>query len=180
MLKIFLDMDGVISNFNEAVRRRFKVEWHPQEWGVDHNLFGMTSEQFWKELDQNFWIHMPKFDWSDELVDYLEPYKPCILTSPPAGKIPNGSCTGKEKWICKNYPQFHMEQRFLIGPAKRYVVQPGAVLIDDNANNCHEWIVGGGAAILFPQPWNINQFLMDDRMTYVKMVLRAIIQEMKL
>ena len=57
---------------------------------------------------------------------------------------------------------------FLIGPPKWICARPDQLLIDDNDTNIDNFRDRGGHGILFPQPWNRNHGLVEDRMGYLR------------
>lgn len=150
--KLFIDMDGVLVDFNGGVAKEFGVDLSKNyNWHFDYKeLFGLTRDEFWHSIERDeFWANLEPLPWAHEMLKMLEPYEPCILTTP-------AMCTasGKQRWI-KNYlPRYWNTGRYLIGPAKAYCASPGAVLIDDKEQNVLDFREAGGQAVLFPAMWN--------------------------
>ena len=96
--KIFLDMDGVIVDFMEAVYKLFKLtdfrEW--EKMGKDKYVeINKTGEKWWSEMN---WLSDGKKLWN-----YLKDSDVTILSAGPRDKISNAiSVEGKRNWLNKN------------------------------------------------------------------------------
>jgi 5'(3')-deoxyribonucleotidase len=150
--QIFLDMDGVLVDFDGGVRREFNCDWwYPTEWSIPYRELGFSREEFWQELDYpEFWEHLPWTEDGKEILSILVPYKPCILSH---SRLPN-AFMGKWKWLQREIPDVILEERVLMGWGKVNVAHPNAILIDDSDHIIEEWERRGGLGILYPRPWN--------------------------
>jgi 5'(3')-deoxyribonucleotidase len=158
--QIFIDMDGVFVDFLGGCLEWFGVkdktiekDWPEREWGDEKilkQIFGVNGNIFWGSIATNqFWANL---DWQSdgrEFIDFISPHKPVILTSPSYK-----AATGKQMWIKKNLPEYYKDNRYLIGPAKKYVARAGAILIDDCEKNITDWKERFGLGILYPRYWN--------------------------
>jgi len=155
--QVFLDLDGVIVDFLPNAYRRaglaFDYKKH-HDWEIDLSCFPGTEGQFWDALTPDFWEGLPFTDEAPELLRFLKPYKPTILTAPT-----RNSGTAKLNWIRKNLPEYYHGKRYLIGPGKAVCARAGAILIDDKEETCNLWNEAGGTAILVPRPWNSRRDL---------------------
>lgn len=157
--RIFLDMDGVIVDFDGEVNRRFGRVSNPHEWEYLYEQdFGMTAKEFWNKCDDDFWRSL---EFTKEAVDIFYALQSrdlidrvCILSKPVSHAY-----QGKADWIKKNLPQLYYNKQFLLGPNKDWCANPNALLIDDNEDHCRDFIKAGGEAFLFPRPWNICRTL---------------------
>jgi len=158
---VFLDMDGVLSNFHKGVHDIFKKpyvyspslrrydfweDWDPRITRNDVN--SACTINFWRNLE---WMH----DGPDILRTILDRFNPnqiYLLTTP----MPNvESPTGKWIWIKENLPQYY--QRTIITQApKALLARSDTLLIDDKDQNIDEFIKAGGRGLLVPRPWNRN------------------------
>ena len=170
-LTFFVDMDGVIVDFlggafeYHAPHKSIETHWPIGEWGTDktiEHIFDLSPKMFWGSLDRRFWARLNWMPDGREFMDFIAPYKPCLLSSPAFG-----GADGKQIWIKNNLPDIWAKRRYLLGPAKHYVSRPGAVLIDDHEENCRAWLKHGGIAILYPRLWN-NLYHIKDPLKYVK------------
>jgi 5'(3')-deoxyribonucleotidase len=165
--QIFLDMDGVLVNFDQGVRDRFKVDWHPEEFAIDYKkTFNMSKSLFWSILDnERFWANLPWTEYGKRVMRVVEIFRPCILSTV---VVPAGF-SGKVKWLKKNYPAVLKDDRVLFSAStvgethnsKRHCAGPGSVLIDDNEKMCENWRAAGGEAIMWPTPWNSYRGVSD-------------------
>ena len=154
--QIFLDKDGVIVDFDEGLRRRYNVAWYPTEFKLPYKLFGMTFDEFWKDMeDPTFWAELPWHNDGKRIQAILEPFKPTILSA----AFNAGTIQGKLEWLSKEYPDTMAQgqHRVLLAnghEAKAAIAGPGKILIDDRNLNIDQWTAAGGTGILYPRPWN--------------------------
>lgn len=169
---IFLDMDGVITDFMSAALRRHGREYDPAtypagEWEIAKFL-GCSETAFWKPLEGfDFWANLEPYPWFQRLLAGLERYGDVVLATSPSHD--HMSPAGKVAWIQK-----HISTRFrsfLIGPQKYHMAKPGALLIDDSDKNVEKFVAHGGDAIIFPQRWNSLHAVSEDPADYVLRLL---------
>lgn len=138
--KVYLDMDGVLSDFDGMLR---------QHW-PDHVPFSnhLPNDIFWKRVKDipDFWLNMPKFPGADDLFNYINTFAlPMEILTAPASSDPRCKLQ-KEQWAEKH--GFKLPINFSKASEKRHFAKPGHVLIDDNENNVKDWIEDGGIGIL--------------------------------
>lgn len=160
-MKCFLDMDGVLSDFNGGVAKvhnRPDPYLNPTNHGIydTEKIWGMSSTQFYKPTNSvEFWAGLGKMPEADNIVALVTQRfgegNIAILSAP----SPFIGCAGaKRMWVRKHYPQ--LEKRLILATAgtKHFIAAPSKVLIDDRDSNVAEWVVAGGIGILVPRPWN--------------------------
>ena len=176
---IVLDMDGVLVNFCKGA-----YEAHGRQW--DESLptmfdffeeWGMTADEFWapiNELGAEWWAELPLFPWAEELIETCRSFdQDCIVAT--ASSHHGYSAAGKVAALQKLFgPKF---RDYFITPKKWLLGAEDRILIDDLDTNCNGFIDHGGEAVLFPQPWNVNADLCDDRLGFVKHELTYILKE---
>jgi len=176
-MKVFLDIDGVLSAFNlwvhEKLGRPYNydtlTEWHWfREIGVPfHRINEICTEDFWATMP---WMHDGR-----AILKAVEEFSRNItlVTAP----MPNpGSWTGKDRWVLKNLPKY--ADRLIVTPAPKKLLCGGldCLLIDDKNENVDDWVAEGGSAILVPRPYNNNRALSHGRdpVTHVKAELEKL------
>lgn len=175
-LEIRLDMDGVLCQFVEQSRIAHKIPLDFKE--ADHwNYFkdwGVSGTEFWKVIneDEFFWEKISPYFWNDDLLNIVSKVDPdyMLLTSP--HNHPHcykGKCSWIQKHLGLNVPE-----RAIFTAKKDDCASPNRVLIDDNDENCEKFIAAGGLAIVFPQKWNSNEFLVNDRLDYIETCLNVL------
>jgi len=156
--KIFLDMDGVITDFIPAIIDYYDMECKPEDirtWDGLHDYYVGTKEELWDNLPDDFWTYnMPWTPWAEELLDMIKLYNPIVLSMPPENGV---GATGKIQWIRNNMPDYYKEDRWVITRDKTLLAARGNVLIDDAPHNIYSWERAGGYGILVPAPWNLRR-----------------------
>ena len=151
----FVDLDGVLVDFNKGVLRAFDCE--DLEWpaGVRdvHKVLGISKNQFWSRLNEDFWANLPMMDDAREILSLVEAkfgrMNVCILSSP---SMDPRCLSGKAKWLQKNLRSYL--KSYLLGPSKYYCAHENSLLIDDAEKNVESYWANGGKAILMPRRWN--------------------------
>lgn len=151
---IFLDMDGVITDFVEAAGVAIGHPNHvPQRWDYFETL-GMTQDQFWEHIDargEDFWTNLRPYPWFLELFGAMQRQgRKVFITSTPSRA--RWSASGKIKWLRTHLNDTYNDYIFLTD--KTVLAGPGRVLVDDNERSCVAFREAGGKAVIFPQPWN--------------------------
>lgn len=146
---IYLDMDGVLANFNQRMIDVF---------GVPFDRVGDNTQHRWELISAQcptVYADLQEMEDADSLVagviaacveyDYI----PAILTAiPKYGRIPD-AVLHKREWVRKRWPV--LTKHFKIGPYaidKQTHAAPGDVLIDDSHLNIPQWVAVGGIGIL--------------------------------
>jgi hypothetical protein len=153
---IYCDMDGVLCDFDKRFME-FSNGIPPSEY---ESKFGKSA--FWELISKKgvgFWSEMewkvdekdPEADEKDSkktggktLWEYIEKYKPIILSAPSFEK---SSKDGKEKWINSNLKNVG-GIKLVPANEKQKFANPNAILIDDRTSNIQQWIDKGGIGIL--------------------------------
>ena len=147
--KIFLDLDGVVADFN----KRFKdlSGMNPSDYEAKNG-----KNAFWDFIDEKhkvaFWVGIPPMPQAKSLVDYVSQHDYEVLTAP---SIKKQSVLGKNLWI-KNHTgklfpskpkvnfRFAKEKHKVKSNLTQY-----DILIDDKASTIDRWESAGGTGILF-------------------------------
>lgn len=151
MTTIYLDMDGVLADFNSGARAALNASKEEQCHVEQTGQWPLTA---WKRLTDvpNLYRHLPKMPQADELVEtalkfkHAFGWKVAILTAVPKNNDVKDAFQDKFDWVAENFPSL----RIYFGPYskdKHTHAKPGDILIDDRTSNCTEWQEAGGIAI---------------------------------
>lgn len=172
-LQIYLDLDGVLSDWEGAVcdwagkPKTPWLSWHyHRELGIsDAELEDyMSYVSFWDGLKplkkgMELWASLVSTFGEDAVT---------IATTP----FPHGNALfGKDKWTQK-YLKWKCDKVIYIKDKGR-LAQPGSVLIDDGKHQIESFRARGGYGILYCRSWNSNQDLVQAQ------TVESIIQEIK-
>jgi 5'(3')-deoxyribonucleotidase len=144
MKTLYLDMDGVVADFDAYAKNSFGLE--PSG--------GRYPRDVWKQLATHHRMYrdLPKTEYADRLVQECRDfclrneYRLLFLTAVPKGNDMHWAFYDKVQWVEKYYPDIPVH----FGPYskdKHVHCVPGDILIDDRASNIHEWKIAGGVAI---------------------------------
>jgi hypothetical protein len=156
--KVYLDMDGVIADFDQRFRDLSGMA--PKEF---ENKYGKKA--FWNLIDEEhkikFWVGIPTMPGAADLVNAVKDHNYELLTSPSAKKQ---SYLGKILWVRNHIGSvFPSKPRINFKKAKeKHLVKPQLaktdILIDDREDTIGRWNAAGGTGIVYK---NISQVLND-------------------
>jgi len=159
-MKVFLDVDGVICNFNQGAFQALGLKYdynHPalREWHW-YKYFNISFEELDSVCGIDFWAGLRWMHDGCEILDIIEEQfgenNIHLLTTP----MPNpGSATGKMLWVNRHIPRY--SRRTIITQAQKSIfVSPDSLLVDDKGENIKEFSDAGGKVIIVPRPWNLQ------------------------
>ena len=134
--EIFLDMDGVISDFGR----------HVDETGMRRED---GTPDYKKLSDKSWYVTMPVYPGARQFYDDLTKIgRVRFLTAP----LVHVECfSGKAEWIKNFVPErknFILRDLMIVASKDKYLVaKPGRVLIDDREGNVKAWTDAGGIGI---------------------------------
>jgi 5'(3')-deoxyribonucleotidase len=145
MTTLYLDMDGVVADFDEYAARTLGI---PPSSGI-------YPDEVWYKLATNARLYrdLIKTPYADELVFHCSRiakkfnFELYFLTAVPKGNDVPWAFYDKVVWAQKNFPAIPV----MFGPFSRdkhVHCRPGDVLIDDRRSNIEEWRAAGGIGIL--------------------------------
>jgi hypothetical protein len=171
-MKIFLDMDGVIVDFNlpamlangvKSSESKYPVECG---WSIvdacntlrrNRSLPPLSSTTFWGNLDYDFWRNLPLHPLADKFVKCLETVSDVYLATTPT--LSSECVAGKYNWVKEHFP--HLRAKLFICTHKELFADANSILIDDRDKNCEDFFEAGGQAILVPRAWNRRGYHTD-------------------
>ena len=142
--KIYLDMDGVIADFNKRYKELYKIE--PKEADT-YKTFDKFFTMFIAERQFATLNLMPD---AMELINYLRSLKVTteILSSTSSEKRDAEIREQKIEWLKNHNIEFPVN----LVPGKRFkrdFSNSNSLLIDDTSQNIDQWRVEGGIGILY-------------------------------
>lgn len=138
-LKIYLDMDGVLSNFAMAYARLTGKAEH--EWSKDNDVF-------WAPIlkKRRFWLDIPKMEDADILWDFVHKHHYVVVLSSPGHHDTERAVIQKRRWLEEHFgTSFNLVLKQ--SEEKHHYACPNSVLIDDWGKNVKAWEAAGGKAI---------------------------------
>lgn len=151
--KIYIDMDGVLVDFNGGVKELCGIE--PQAQGIKHRSQSKDDEMWSKihEIDHFYSKLKPLLDGFSILNFCLENFdtdKIEILTGvpKPSRQIAYAS-EDKKIWVKEHISNNIKVNTVLRADKKNFALGKEYVLIDDHPNNIKSWNEAGGTGILF-------------------------------
>ena len=151
MPTIYLDMDGVLADFNTAARTYLNATPEEEQLAEQNARW---PEHKWRSLVKapNFYRHLPKMPLADELVKLARRFQDelgweiRILTAIPTKNEVPDVFQDKFEWMHEYYPGI----RLCFGPYshdKYKHAREGDILVDDRAINCEQWTRTGQRAV---------------------------------
>lgn len=145
MRTIYLDMDGVVADFNAYARSVLNKNVDSERW----------PDEDWARLRDNprMYLDLPKTTYADDLVDFCsnlcteKKWQLLFLTAVPKNNDIHWAFYDKVVWAKGRYPWIPVH----FGPFshnKHVHAKPGDILIDDRTSNIVEWKAVGGIGIL--------------------------------
>ena len=146
MNTIFLDMDGVVADFD-----KFASSLLGRPVGWNDSKQDLTTEE-WEKLSSvdRLYFQLPLMPDAIKLVAYVRSlstrYHVQFLTAVPRRTTMPSARDDKQAWVDMYFPGMKMD----IGPYshdKQKWCTPGDILVDDRPSNIKEWNAAGGTAI---------------------------------
>jgi 5'(3')-deoxyribonucleotidase len=140
MYKIYCDMDGVLTDFDNQFKKYTGVS--PDVYTKTH-----STTEFWGEIEKagiGYWVGMNWMPEGKKLWNFIKKYDVEILSAPSRSKL---SVDGKKMWVktmLKPRPKLNLVRAV----EKQKFTTPNSILIDDKVENINQWKSAGGIGIL--------------------------------
>ncbi|MEX0887786.1 MAG: hypothetical protein WD940_01765 [Patescibacteria group bacterium] len=179
-IEIYLDMDGVTTNFVRGVALVFGRdydqligEW-PKGYEFVHVPLGLPSEKYlWNAINplgERFWIGLEEYQHFRSMYERLTELGDVVFLTKPSNHPT--SVSGKLYWLQQRFGLSF--RNYIFTKRKELVAQPGTILIDDSPGNCVKFAEKGGEVCLFPQPWNDGASLLLPNESILEYVIRRV------
>jgi len=142
--KVYVDMDGVIADFFQALENKYNVE-HWKDLDIDKSILELKGTDFFGTI--------PKFETSDTLISYIDKLTngEWIILSSPLRYDNKNSSFWKRHWLDKH--NYNPSDAIFTSVKEKYAMNraytKGNILIDDKPTNIQKWIDKGGIGILY-------------------------------
>ena len=153
--RIYLDMDGVLVNFEKQLEDTIKMPI--SKW------MKLDRKARWDPViaRKDFWSSMPWLPEGKKLFNYVRKYKPHILSAYVEHAHDPNCIPGKTQWVMRNTNIDRSKINLVMRSQKKnYAKVAGkpAILIDDYVKNTKEFTQKGGIGITFQ---NANQAIAE-------------------
>lgn len=139
-IKVYLDMDGVIADFDEGVRKLTgkgpKEQSQRDMWkAIRGTPTGVSESKFWEQL--------PPIKNYKNLIRFLEQNFEHVLVLSSPGNGGQATIEGKQDWLTNHEVPFHA----IFRRNKEVYAEPNSLLIDDWSKNIEKWKQAGGQTV---------------------------------
>lgn len=153
---IFLDLDGVICDFESRVRELISISKVKsgqllEASEVDHAMY---KKMMWKVIESYdrhtpFFYTLDKMSDADDLLEFVSAHfdSSSIKMLTASGSTPSDAPQQKRRWVRKHVGNYHVEV-VLKSPDKAVFASPRTILVDDRSKSIDPWIAAGGIGIL--------------------------------
>lgn len=164
-------MDGVLVDFaNAALEAHGVPGWFSdnpdargdQFWDIPENL-GITDAEFWEPLkDRDIWANLAPM--KDGFIMLCHSHMNVdaslyCLTYPFRSE---GCYAGKFHWFMKHLADMIPPGHYMTCKEKHLAAHNrNCILVDDNTQNCRQFVEAGGRAFLVGRPWNKHHWKED-------------------
>lgn len=148
-IRVSLDIDGVIANFNAHCEDLFGGHPHHLVFECPERGTLKSDAALWAHVHtaDTFWTEMPLFPWADELIDLCRPYGTQFVTGCPRDGFERASAEKTAK-LNARWPGIPAVTCLSKNKAD-HMQEPGDILVDDMRRNCERWETAGGYPVRF-------------------------------
>ena len=155
--KIYIDMDGVIANWDSAARQILDEGDNFYEYEAR-----VGSVRAWEDIYANpsFFEDLVPFPWKDDLLMLTVKHSDSQMILSAPSRVNRSLCMmQKRHWLDQhvgpNYPAIFEKD-------KHKYAGPNRLLIDDNERKIEKWVQAGGIGHLFTTYTKLATFLLSE------------------
>jgi len=170
---IFLDMDGVLADFDKAAKANFNFD--TSRLNMSRSLMtpadALLKDQLYEQIEQleNFWLTLEPISDAQVLFEFFKDFNPVILTAAPSNKGIEAesfkrAARHKREWIREHFPV--PDTHFLCTTSSdkhlymNHLNKKVNILVDDRLKNIDNWHTAGGLGIFHTSAQNsIDKFI---------------------
>ncbi len=131
--EVFLDMDGVLSDFDTHAKTQGKYNEH--------------GKPKWEELDAKWWATMPAYEGMKQFYNDMKQFGNVRMLTAPT--LSAGCYQGKAEWVDTQFGKWGLNDLIICRAMDKHLLaRPNHILIDDRQKNIDEWNAAGGIGIL--------------------------------
>lgn len=185
-MRISIDLDGVISRFNDGMvevvnelwEGRLPLNFEPQTWGYDEVGFSTTEwDEIWTTIRRkhDFWLHLRPYEENVRALDRFVSTRDDIELFFVTSRVPTAGCTVSkqtEKWLIRNgiipssiYDYSTTAIIPVVSAGEKVNVMRALGItasIDDYGPTVQECAkISGHSAFLLDRPWNKDTIGVD-------------------
>lgn len=165
-MRILIDMDGVIADWEGSVSKLFGIEpdWSNNQTNIVEAL-KITKSQLWNKINStpNFWEDISPLPWKNELINLSLTITQDVYICTSPGIADPLAVAGKARWINKHLPH-KFRKDFVFTAHKHLLANKDTILIDDNEKQYDNFSKYGGIPFLFPSKSNRNRSAIESPM----------------
>jgi 5'(3')-deoxyribonucleotidase len=152
MPRIFVDMDGVVADFNQGAAQAINASSDVLQTAVESGHWDQDSWKHIVKYHPRIFRDLPKMPKADLMMELASKFRDeflwdlRMLTAVPKGNDVPDAFRDKIHWMSLRYPGIPV----WFGPYsqdKKNHCLPGDILIDDRKDNCEQWQAAGGLAV---------------------------------
>ena len=148
MMKLYLDMDGVLVDFFGGLEKHFDVPHWKQIPKTEESIMGLKGTDFFNKLEP--------YPSSNELVNFvinLVGEDGWGINSSPLRGDRDNSAFWKRTWLTRHFMMPKVENLIFTGRKEQFATgrfdgKPN-ILVDDKPDNVSRWIAKGGIGIRY-------------------------------
>ena len=148
MMKIYLDMDGVLADFFGGLEKHFDVKHWKQIPKTEESILNLKGTDFFNQLEP--------YPSSNELVDFvinLVGEDGWGINSSPLRGDRDNSAYWKRVWLTRHFMMPNVENLIFTGRKEQFATDrfdgTPNILVDDKPDNVSRWINKGGIGIRY-------------------------------